>query len=217
VGSDRQRRDQRILVARLIVFAVALVPVAALLIGAFTGELSANPIEEVIHESGEWGLRLLLVALAITPLRWLTGWPVLVRFRRMLGLFAFFYVCMHLTAYVVLENFFDWAAIFEDIVERPYITIGMVAFVVLLPLAITSTNKMMKRLGGARWRRLHRLAYLAPALGCLHFLLLVKADTTEPLVYAGILSVLLLTRMAHHFYSKRRRHSGRSAMNHAIG
>ena len=145
------------------------------------------------RSTGEWTLRFLLITLAMTPLRQLTGsaWPL--RLRRMLGLFTFFYVCIHLSTYVWLDHFFDWDEIWTDIVKRPYITFGMLAFTLLIPLAITSTKKMMKRLG-RRWKSLHKLIYVIAVLGVLHFLLLVKADLQEPIIYASILFILFLVR-----------------------
>ena len=136
-------------------------PFALLVDGLFSGGLGANPVETITHETGTWALRLLLVTLAVTPLRRLTGWNLLVRYRRMLGLFAFFYACLHFTTYLWLDQYFDVAAIIDDIVERPYITLGFTGFVLLLPLAATSTNAMVRRLGGKRWRQLHRLGYVA--------------------------------------------------------
>ena len=145
------------------------------------------------HTTGDWGLRLLLLTLAVTPLRRLTGWGWLLRFRRMLGLFAFFYLSLHLVTYLWLDQFFDWAAILEDVAKRPYITAGFAAFLLLVPLALTSTRGMVRRLGW-RWQTLHRLIYPAAALGVLHFFWLTKADLREPLVYASVLALLLALR-----------------------
>ena len=182
--------------AKLAAFLACLTPAALMLLDAVTGSLGSNPIETIIHRSGTWGLAYLIGTLALTPVRQLTGWNWIIRFRRMLGLYGFFFVCLHIASYVVLDQFFDWAAILDDIVKRPYITIGLTGFVLLIPLAMTSTDRMMRRLGGKRWKRLHRLAYLAPLAGGLHFLALVKADLREPLVYLGILLALLCLRMA---------------------
>ncbi len=184
-----------------VVFLLALLPFCWLvwqLWLAFQGVpngLGANPFSESNFFLGRWALRFLLFALAITPLRIMTGRVEFARFRRMIGLFAFFYAVMHLTSYVVLDQFFDWAAIWKDIVKRTYITLGMAAVVIMIPLAITSTRKMIRRLGGKNWQRLHRLVYVAAVLGVAHFYLLVKADVTEPLIYAGILSFLLVFRV----------------------
>ncbi|RCX33199.1 sulfoxide reductase heme-binding subunit YedZ [Thioalbus denitrificans] len=177
------------------VFALCLLPLALLAWRAVSGGLGANPIEAFIRHNGDWALRLLLLTLAVTPLRRLTGWTWPLRVRRMIGLFAFFYATLHLLGYVGLDQFFDWPAIGADILKRPYITIGMSAFALLVPLAATSTDAMLRRLGGRRWQRLHRLAYLAAGAGVLHFLWLVKADLREPLLYAAILLLLLGFRL----------------------
>lgn len=176
-----------------VVFMVGLVPLVMLLWRGLVGNLGANPIEEITHWTGDWTLRLLLITLAMTPLRRLSGWTWPVRVRRMIGLFAFFYGTLHLLTYVWLDQFFWWEEIVRDVIERPYITVGFLGYLLLIPLAVTSTNKMMRRLGGD-WKRLHRLAYLVPGLGVLHFLWLVKADLREPVLYAGILAVLLGVR-----------------------
>lgn len=182
---------------KALLFVVCLVPSGTLLLEVFGVAgmgLGANPVEELIHRFGIWGLRFILITLAITPLRFMTGWGWLLRFRRMFGLFAFFYILMHFLTYAGLDQRFDLAVIFEDIVERPFITIGFAAFVLLIPLAVTSTNAMMKRLG-PRWKKLHRLVYLIAILGAWHFYWQVKLDTLEPLVYIAILSVLLGYRL----------------------
>ena len=186
---------RRIQLLKGALFFAALLPLASIVVQAFTGGLGANPVEAITHQTGEWGLRLLLLTLAVTPLRRLTGFNALVRCRRMLGLFAFFYVCLHLTTYVWLDAYFDLQYIVEDVVERLYITVGFSAFLVLIPLAATSTDAMIRRLGGQNWRRLHRLSYLAALGGVLHFLWLVKADYREPLIYAAVLTMLLLMRL----------------------
>ena len=179
---------------KVVVFLVCLIPLGLLVWNFIQGELGANPIEAVIHTTGDWTLRLLLISLSITPLKIITGNAYWIRFRRMLGLFAFFYATLHLCSYVVLDQFFDWSEIIRDIIKRPYITVGFLAWVLMIPLAITSTRKMMSRLG-SRWKRLHKLVYWIAALGVLHFLWLVKADLREPLLYAGILAALLLVRL----------------------
>ena len=157
--------------------------------------LGANPVEAITFETGDWGLRFLLITLCVTPLRRITGWQALVRLRRMLGLFAFFYICLHFLTYLVLDAFFDLGYILEDITDRTYITLGFSSFLLLIPLAVTSTNAMVRRLGGRRWRRLHGLVYIVASGGVLHFLWLVKADLREPLIYMGILLLLLLARL----------------------
>jgi len=160
--------------------------------------LGANPIEELLHELGRWGLKFLLITLSITPLRRWTGWNWLLRFRRMLGLFAFFYILLHFTTYAVLDQGLELALIIEDVIERPYITLGMAGLLMLLPLALTSTKGMMRRLG-RRWQKLHRLVYLIAIAGVWHFYWQVKLDTLDAIVYALILALLLGTRV---YYSK---------------
>ena len=185
-------RDQTVRrVVKPAVFVLCLGPVAWYGWLAATGGLGANPIEATNRFYGDWGLRFLLMALAVTPLREALRFKVLARFRRMIGLFAFFYVVLHLTSYVVLDQFFDLAAIWGDIVKRNFITVGMVAFVMLVPLAVTSTTGWQKRLGGKRWQRLHRVVYAAGILGVFHFYMMIKADFREPLIYAAILATLL--------------------------
>lgn len=189
---------QQQLISRVLkpaLFIVALVPLALLVWNALHDGLGANPVEAITFKTGDWGLRFLLITLCVTPLRRLTGWQALVRFRRMLGLFAFFYLCLHFLTYVALDAFFDLRYILEDITDRTYITLGFTSFVLLSSLAMTSTNAMIRRLGGQRWRRLHRLAYVAATGGVLHYLWLVKADTREPLIYLGILLLLFLARL----------------------
>jgi sulfoxide reductase heme-binding subunit YedZ len=178
-----------------LVAAAALAPVVWLALGAWRGWLGANPIEAITRSTGVWTLRFMVVTLAVTPLRWATGWNDLVRFRRMLGLFAFFYATLHLLTYLWLDQFFDWGSIAKDVVKRPFITAGFSAFVLLVPLAITSTAGMIRRLGGRAWRRLHRLAYVAAALGVVHYWWLVKLDTRPPRNYGIILAVLLAMRV----------------------
>ena len=180
--------------AKPVVFTAALVPLVWTVWLAYTGELGAEPVLESVKASGLWALRFLLIALALTPLRMLTGLAGLARFRRMLGLFAFFYACVHLSTYIGLDQFFDWAAIWKDIVKRPYITIGMGAFLILTALAATSTEGMVKRLGGKNWRALHKGVFIAGLAGCLHFIMLVKGWQTTPLIYALICIGLLAFR-----------------------
>ncbi len=176
------------------VFALCLVPAALLIWRGYNDDLGANPIEAVIRNLGDWGLRFLLLDLAITPARQLFGWNQLASYRRMIGLFSFAYISLHLSAYIGLDQFFAWDAIWRDIVKRPYITFGMAAWAALLPLAITSTNAMAKRLGAKRWRALHRLIYAAGIAGVVHYLLLVKADIRDPVLYIVILILLLAIR-----------------------
>lgn len=175
------------------VFMICLVPLAWLCWDAFHHHLGANPVEKISHRTGAWTLKFLLITLAVTPLRRLTGWNVLIRLRRMLGLYAFFYACLHFLTWLVFDHFFDPQEIMKDIVKRPYITVGFTAFVLMIPLAATSTNAMMRRLG-SRWATLHQLVYVVATLGVLHFLWLVKADTREPVLYGLVLALLLAWR-----------------------
>ena len=179
-----------------IVFLLCLVPAALVVTDAFglSGQLGANPVEEIQDRFGNWALRFIMIALAVTPLRRLTGYNWLVRFRRMLGLFAFFYVLMHFLAWLILDQGLLWSAIVEDLAERPFITIGFAAFVLLTAMAVTSTNGMRRRLG-KRWQQIHNSVYVAGILGVWHYWWQVKKDITEPLVYAAILAVLLGVRL----------------------
>ena len=181
---------------KVLVFALSLIPAARLVAGIFTGGLGANPVETITHTTGTFALVFLMLTLTVTPLRRITGYASLIRLRRMLGLFAFFYTCLHLSTFVVLDHFFDPAAIMQDVVKRPYITAGTVGFWLMVPLAVTSTAGWIRRLGGRRWQRLHRLVYFSAIAGVIHFLWLVKADLREPLIYASVLAVLLGYRIA---------------------
>ena len=176
-----------------LLFIACSVPFCLLLYNGFTNNLTANPIKEITHFTGEWTLNLLLATLAVTPLRKITGNNSLIRYRRMLGLFTFFYACLHFSTYLVLDQFFDWNEIVLDVAKRPYITVGFTAFTLLIPLAVTSTNKMVQRLGN-NWRKLHKLIYLIGALAIVHYLWLVKADLLPPIIYGIILCVLLALR-----------------------
>lgn len=184
--------------AKTAVWMLCLTPAGLLAWRTFTGGLGANPIEFITLRTGFWTLVLLMVTLAVTPLRRLTGWHRLIQFRRMLGLFAFFYATLHFLTYVTLDLFFDFSAIAADIVKRPYITVGFTAFLLLIPLAITSTKGSIRRLG-RNWLRLHRLLYVSAALAVLHFYWKksAKSDIAEPLIFAGILAVLLLFRVIY--------------------
>jgi sulfoxide reductase heme-binding subunit YedZ len=174
---------------------LCLLPLLVLTYRALTDDLGANPISFVTNWLGQWSFRLLLASLALTPLRILTGfaWPL--TFRRLLGLFAFFYICLHFSVWVVVDHFFDWDEMLADIVKRRYITVGMAGLALMAPLAATSTAGMVRRLGGTRWRRLHRLVYVIGGLAALHFLWLAKAGRRDPYVYAGILGLLLGIRL----------------------
>jgi sulfoxide reductase heme-binding subunit YedZ len=174
---------------------LALRPLARLALRFFTDDLGANPIEEVMNQLGFWTLVLLLATLACTPLKIVFGWTWPLAVRRMLGLYSFAYASLHLAVYLVLDQFFDWGAIVEDIAKRKFITVGFLGFLLLLPLAVTSTNRMVKRLGFPRWKRLHRLSYLAGVAGVVHFVWRVKADLLQPLICAGVLVLLLAIRV----------------------
>jgi len=189
------------------VFILCLLPAAALVAGAFglqAFSLGTDPVAKLLHQFGLWGLRFLLATLTITPLRWLTHWNWLIGYRRMLGLFAFFYLTLHLSTYLVLDQGLNLSRIGADIVKRPYITIGMTAYLMLIPLAVTSTKGMMRRLG-RRWQKLHRMVYVIATLGVWHFYWQVKQDVREPLIYAGLLGILLGYRYLHYLRRKRRR------------
>ncbi len=177
-----------------LVFTLSLLPLVYLAFASVSDGLGANPIEVITHFTGDWTLRFLLLTLAITPIRGWTGWHWLIKIRRMLGLYAFFYAVLHFLTWLVLDQFFDWSGIIEDVVKRPYITIGFSAFVMLIPLAATSTNAMIRRLG-SKWRKLHRLVYVIGIFGVVHYLWLVKADLLEPFIYTLILALLLGSRV----------------------
>jgi len=174
-----------------LVWLACFAPLAWLAWKGFNGDLGANPIEKLIRQLGVWGLRLLLVGLAITPLARIFKAPRLVRFRRTVGLFAFAYIVLHLFSYVGVDLFFDFNQLWKDILKRPFITLGMAAFVLLIPLAVTSTNGWIIRMGRAAWQRLHWLIYLIAPLGVAHYYLLVKADHRPPLIYAAIFAALM--------------------------
>ena len=180
---------------KIAVFSLCLGPLAVLAWGAYHGSLGANPIEKITHATGDWTLRFLLITLSITPLRRILGIPALIKFRRMLGLYAFFYGFLHFMTYIWLDKFFDIHEMLVDIAKRKFITIGLTAFVLLVPLAITSTRGWIRRLGGKHWQRLHRLIYLSAIAGVIHYLWLVKADIHKPLEYGIILTVLLVYRV----------------------
>ena len=195
-GTPILTKEQRIRwIAKPLVFGLCLTPLVWLRWPAFTGGLGANPIESVNRFIGDWALRFLLISLAVTPLKGVLGLPVLIRFRRMLGLYAFFYVFLHLSSYIGLDQFFAWGEIWTDIVKRNFITVGMIAFALLAPLALTSTKGMVKRLGGRRWKKVHMLVYPAAILAVLHFFMMVKADIREPMIYAAVLAILLGYRL----------------------
>jgi sulfoxide reductase heme-binding subunit YedZ len=205
----RESRWRRRLL-KLGVGGAALTPAALTTFRFFTDRLGANPIAEAMNEIGQWTLITLLATLACTPLKILFRWNWPLAVRRLLGLVCFFYVCLHFAIYLVLDQFFDWQAIWEDIWKRKFITVGFLGFLLLIPLAVTSTNKMVKRLGFPRWKRLHRLVYLAGTAGVVHFVWRVKADYREPVIYAGVFLLLLAIRLIP-LWQKRRGAGARPA------
>ncbi len=188
---------------KVVVFISALAPLIYLIIALLTNQLGVNPIETLTRDSGLWALRFLVLTLCITPLRWLTGWNKLVAFRRMLGLYVFFYATLHMLLYLWLDQFFDIDEIIKDIIKRPFITIGFFTFSALIPLALTSNNRMIKKLGGQRWKSLHKLTYFIATASCIHFYMLVKADKLEPIQYGLIVFVLLAIRLYKYLNSNR--------------
>src|ERR1700690_3245202 len=186
----------RLRLLKLVAFPAALIPLARLVWKGFHGGLGANPIEVITHSTGDWTLILILTTLSITPLRRLTRQYWLIGIRRMVGLFAFFYAFLHFLTYIWLDKFFAFHEMLKDIAKRPFITVGFSAFVLLIPLALTSTTWSIRRLGGKNWQRLHRLIYLTGILGVIHYFWLVKADHRKPIEYGIVLSILLLYRAA---------------------
>jgi len=180
--------------AKPVAHLLCLLPFCALLLGAFSDSLGANPVEKLTHETGEWTLRLLLLTLALSPLRQWSGASAWIRFRRLVGLYSYFYCCCHFSTWFIADHSFDPGSMLEDIVKRPYITLGFSAFLLLLPLAVTSNQFMIRRLG-RKWKTLHQLVYLVLLLGVLHFIWLVKADYLEPTIYAIIATILLIHRI----------------------
>lgn len=180
---------------KIVVFALGLAPLFWLGWRAFQGELTANPIEFITHYTGDWTLRLVIVCLFVTPLRKILNRPQLIRYRRMIGLFAFFYGCLHFLTWLVLDKFFDPSEMWADIVKRRYITVGMAGFLLLIPLAITSTAGWIRRLGGKRWQLLHRLVYFTAIAGVIHYYWLVKSDIRLPVMYGLFVAMLLGWRL----------------------
>lgn len=197
----KRKRDPMVWVIKPIVWTLCLAPLAwlgwlVLEVLYFDGRgLTANPVEFLNLYLGDWAIRILLISLAVTPIKILTSWKQIVRLRRLLGLFAFFYVALHIANYVVLDQFFDWLAIWNDIIKRWYITVGMVGLLCLIPLAITSTKGWIKRMGGKNWNKLHKLVYVAGAAACLHFFMMRKGIQLEPIIYSGIFLSLMAVRM----------------------
>jgi methionine sulfoxide reductase heme-binding subunit len=182
-------------------FLACLGPAVLLGWDAWHDALGANPISEITHVTGDWTLRFVLISLAVTPVRKITGWNAIIRYRRMLGLFAFFYASLHFMTYLGLDQGFAWEYILPDIAKRPYVTVGFLGFVLLIPLALTSTAGWIRRLGGKRWNQLHRLVYITAIAGVVHYWWLVKADISRPLAYGAILGVLFAIRI---WYNMRR-------------
>jgi methionine sulfoxide reductase heme-binding subunit len=186
---------RKILILKCTVWAACLAPLGRLIYRGLTGHLTANPIEFITLSTGTWALVFLLASLSVTPLRKLTGLSWLIKFRRLIGQFSFFYACLHFTTYVWLDKFFNLSDMIKDVVKRPYITAGFFAFLTLVPLAATSTAWAIRRVGGRNWQLLHRLVYLSATAAVVHFWWKVKADTRQPMIYASVLCVLLLFRV----------------------
>jgi sulfoxide reductase heme-binding subunit YedZ len=196
--------NKTLAIIKVIVFLLALIPLVRLGLHAYQDALGANPIEKITRTTGYWALTMIMVTLSATPLKQLLGWSWLVRLRRMLGLFAFFYALLHFSTYLVLDQFFDWDSIVKDIAKRPYITVGFSTFLILIPLAVTSTDGMIRRLGGKRWKFLHRTVYICAVSGVIHYWWLVKKDLTNPLMFAAVLTLLLGFRVVNWLFSKRK-------------
>jgi methionine sulfoxide reductase heme-binding subunit len=188
---------------KVFVFLLCLVPLGILIWRLLTNNLGANPVEFIQHATGDWTLRFLIFTLCITPFRKLLNLPDLIRFRRMLGLFAFFYVCLHFLTYLGPDQSFDLAGMWKDVAKRPFITVGFAGFVSLIPLAITSTTGWIRRIGGKRWQMLHRLIYFAAVCGVIHYYWLVKSDVRKPLFYGTLVAILLLWRLVSWILKRR--------------
>jgi sulfoxide reductase heme-binding subunit YedZ len=186
------------------VFALSMVPVLVIALRLYQGNATANPAEYLQHATGDWTLRFLIFSLAITPLRKALNLPDLIRFRRMLGLFAFFYACLHFLTYIGPDQSFDLGGMWRDVQKRRFITVGFTAFVLLIPLAITSTKGWIRRLGGKRWQSLHRLAYVAAVCGVAHYYWLVKSDVRKPVFYGVLVGILLLWRLRNWLLKRNR-------------
>jgi methionine sulfoxide reductase heme-binding subunit len=190
--------------SKVVVFTVCLIPFAILLWRGFHGDLGADPVAFVEHATGDWILRFLVITLAITPLRKILHLPQLIRFRRMTGLFAFFYACLHFSTWMGVDRSFNWPDMLADVAKRPFITVGFTGFVLMIPLAVTSTAGWIRRLGGKRWQLLHRAVYLSAIAGVIHYYWLVKSDVRKPLEYALIVGILLAWRIGSWFTDRRR-------------
>jgi len=180
---------------KVVVFLACLVPLGVIIWHILNHDFDNNPPQLIEHATGDWTIRFLVFTLAITPLRKILHMPQLIRFRRMIGLFAFFYVCLHFTTYIWLDKFFSWSAIWDDLHKRTYIIVGFTGFVLLIPLAITSTAGWIRRLGGKNWQMLHRLIYVSATAGVIHYYWLVKSDVRKPLLYAFLVGILLAWRL----------------------
>lgn len=189
---------------KVVVFALCLVPFSVLLWRGFHQDLGADPVAFVEHATGDWILRFLVITLAITPLRKILHLPQLIRFRRMMGLFAFFYACLHFSTWVIVDRGLNWPDMLQDVAKRPYITVGFTGFVLLIPLAVTSTAGWIRRLGGKRWQLLHRAIYVSAIAGVIHYYWLVKSDVHKPLEYAFLVGLLLAWRLWSWFTGKRK-------------
>jgi sulfoxide reductase heme-binding subunit YedZ len=200
---------------KLVVFAACLAPVAVLVWRGIHQDLTADPIAFITHTTGDWTIRFIVITLAITPLRKILHLPQLIRFRRMLGLFAFFYVCLHFTTWIWLDKGFVWSEMWKDVEKRRFITVGFTGFVLLIPLAITSTAGWIRRLGGKRWQMLHRLVYVTAVLGVIHYYWLVKSDVRKPLFYGLLVAILLAWRLATWLTGRRGRPPARSVRREA--
>ena len=188
---------------KVTVFLICLIPFANLLWRFIRNDLGINPVETLQHGTGDWTIRFIVFTLSITPFRKLSKLPDLIRFRRMLGLFAFFYVCLHFLTYLGPDQSFDLAGMWKDVAKRPFITVGFAAFISLIPLAITSTAGWIRRIGGKRWQMLHRLIYFAAVCGVVHYYWLVKSDVRKPLFYGALVGILLLFRLVDWFFKRR--------------
>ena len=192
-----QPSPKQLSLIKVVLFVIGLLPFVRLVAFTFLDKLGANPVEFITRNTGDWTLYLLCITLSVTPLRKLTQWNWLIRLRRMTGLFAFFYALLHFTTFLWFDHFFDLTEMWADVIKRPFITVGFIAFVLLLPLALTSTNSMIKRLGGKRWQWLHRLVYVIVPLGILHYFWMKagKHDFFQPIIFGAIVAVLLLMRV----------------------
>jgi methionine sulfoxide reductase heme-binding subunit len=188
---------------KVLVFLLCLIPFFSLVERALHNRLGANPVEFLQHSTGDWILRFLIFTLAITPLRKLLNLPDLIRFRRMLGLFAFFYACLHFLTYLGPDQSFNLSAMWKDVAKRPFITVGFLGFVLLIPLALTSTTGWIRRLGGKRWQMLHRVIYISAIAGVVHYYWLVKSDVRKPLFYGALVAILLLWRLGSWIFKRR--------------